>query len=98
MPGNDLQRLHVRLEGRVQGVGFRYFVYDQAQALGVTGWVRNRWDGSVEVTAEGERSTLDQFLAVLRRGSRSSKVLDVHLAWKPASGEFTSFQIMPTDG
>jgi len=96
MPEDDLQQLHMRLEGRVQGVGFRYFVYDQALALGITGWVRNRMDGSVEVMAESRRPNLDQFLALLRRGSRSSMVLGIHPTWKPASGEYTDFKILPT--
>jgi acylphosphatase len=43
-----LSRLHARVEGRVQGVGFRYFVLETAQELGLSGWVRNRWDESVE--------------------------------------------------
>jgi len=96
MPEEEFQQLQVLLEGRVQGVGFRYFVFDQALVLGLTGWVRNRRDGSVEVLAEGKRSTLDQFMAVLRRGPRTSLVLGVHPTWKPASGEYTGFQILPT--
>jgi len=97
MPEDELQQLHVLIEGRVQGVGFRYFVYDQALALGITGWVRNRMDGSVEVLAESRRSKLDQFLSVLQRGSRSSMVLSIHPTWKPATREYTDFRILPTN-
>ncbi len=96
MPEEDFQQLHVCLEGRVQGVGFRYFVYDQALALGITGWVRNRRDGSVEVLAEGKRSTLDYFMSGLRQGPRSSMVLGVRPVWNPATEQYTDFQILPT--
>ncbi|UCH60482.1 MAG: acylphosphatase [Anaerolineales bacterium] len=96
MPDEDFQQLHVSLEGRVQGVGFRYFVYDHAQAMGLSGWVRNRRDGSVEVHAEGRRASLDKFLSELRRGPRSSNVLGIHPTWKPATGEYSDFQILPT--
>lgn len=96
MPEEDNEQLHVRVEGRVQGVGFRYFVYDQALDLGLTGWVRNRFDGSVEVLAEGKRSVLDQLMSALRRGPRSSLVLGLHPTWNQATGEYTGFQILPT--
>ena len=55
MSDDSMTRLHVHLKGRVQGVGFRYFVQRTASRLEVYGWVRNRWDGSVEVLAEGPR-------------------------------------------
>lgn len=89
-------RLHAVVEGRVQGVGFRYFVLEKAQLLGVTGWVRNRWDDTVEVTAEGERQTLEKLLAHLQRGPRSSMVTTVKTAWQEATGEFMRFGILPT--
>ncbi len=67
------ERLHVIVEGTVQGVGFRAFVIDQARKLAVTGWVRNRWDNSVEVCAEGERSILEGFLEVFKARSCGSE-------------------------
>ena len=90
------ERLHAIVEGGVQGVGYRVFVVRTAGALALHGWVRNRFDGSVEVMAESRRPNLDQFLALLRRGSRSSMVLGIHPTWKPASGEYTDFKILPT--
>ena len=60
---SQAERLHAIIEGRVQGVGFRYFVEEKAAALGVTGWVRNRWNRSVEVVAEGERYRVGDRLA-----------------------------------
>lgn len=91
------ERLHAIIEGRVQGVGFRYFVEEQAASLGLTGWVRNRWDGSVETVAESDRQKLEAFLIALRRGPRASSVTNVSLQWLPATGEFFHFSIKPTE-
>lgn len=84
-------RLHAIVEGRVQGVGFRYFVLERANGLGLTGWVRNRYDGSVEVMAEGSRHQLESLLACLRCGPASSFVTSVDARWQDASGEFERF-------
>lgn len=92
----DLERFHAVVEGRVQGVGFRYFVAEAAGEAGVTGWVRNRWDGSVEVMAEGPPQALAQLSAALRKGPRSAFVSDVHHTWSAATGEFTRFEIRRT--
>jgi acylphosphatase len=92
----QLARLHATVEGRVQGVGFRAFVEQSAEMLHLRGWVRNRWDGSVEVTAEGERQDLEKLLAALWRGPRASGVGDVHSEWLPATGEFTHFSVRMT--
>jgi len=89
-------RLHAIIEGRVQGVGFRYFVQDTALELGLKGWVRNRWDGSVEVVAEGERARLEKLLSALRRGPRSAHVTNVNHEWQSPTDEFRSFSIRPT--
>lgn len=92
----DEARLHVTLRGRVQGVGFRYYVMENAIALDLTGWVRNRWDGSVEVAAEGARPVLEQFLTVLKRGPRLANVNDAEVEWETASGEFSGFNARST--
>lgn len=89
-------RLHAIVEGRVQGVGFRNFVYDNALRLGLTGWVRNRWDGDVEVLAEGDRRSLERLLQALERGPRMSFVSKVTHEWQEASGEFAYFSVKPT--
>jgi acylphosphatase len=93
----ELSQLHATVEGRVQGVGFRYFVQEAASSLGLTGWVRNRWDGSVEVVAEGERQDLDRFVTALHRGPRSSFVTRVKTNWQLATGEFNSFSVTHTE-
>lgn len=89
-------RLHAIVMGRVQGVGFRYFVLEQAVRLGVTGWVRNRWDGNVEVAAEGTRQALDRLVVQLERGPASSAVSRVQIEWEPPRAEFTSFRVRGT--
>lgn len=90
------QRLHASVYGRVQGVGFRYFVVESANRLDIKGWARNRFDGSVEVVAEGLRQALENLLEDLRRGPRASSVTEVEVAWEPASGEFTAFNVRRT--
>jgi acylphosphatase len=91
------KRLHVVVEGRVQGVGFRAFVVQVATALGLAGWVRNRWDNSVEVTAEGPEMMLVQLLGDLQHGPRSSFVSHISVDWLPATGEFTYFSVRRTE-
>jgi acylphosphatase len=91
-----LQQLHAQIEGRVQGVGFRYFVQQSATRLGVTGWVRNRWNGTVEVVAEGDRTQLDQLVARLNRGPTGSLVQKVDVSWAEASQKFSRFRIRQT--
>ncbi len=93
---SELSRLHARVEGRVQGVGFRYFVLENANRLGSTGWVRNRRDGSVEVLAEGPRADLETLLAALQRGPHPHTTRSVQPQWEQASGEFTRFRIRLT--
>lgn len=70
-------RLHVAVRGRVQGVGFRWFVRETARDLGLAGWVRNERDGSVEVAAEGETTDIESLRAILRRGPAGATVSSV---------------------
>ncbi len=89
-------RLHAIVEGHVQGVGFRYFVLNRANELGLKGWVRNTFSGDVEVVAEGDRSVLDDLLESLQKGPRSSFVSRVRENWEPATDEFTRFDVKRT--
>ena len=99
MSGNSdvLFRLHATVEGRVQGVGYRAFVEQNAYALRLKGWVRNRWDGSVEVMAEGERPELEKLLAALQRGPRAADVTTVQTEWLPVTQEFSHFSVRMTE-
>ena len=72
-----MKRIHLIVHGRVQGVGFRYFVTCEARALSLAGTVRNRADGTVEVEAEGDPAALAQLAAVVRRGPTGARVAHV---------------------
>ena len=86
-------RVHIWVKGRVQGVGFRAFVADSAEYIGVNGWVRNvQWD-MVETIAEGSREQVDKFTQVVKIGSHSSRVDECRVEEETPSGEFTSFNI-----
>lgn len=90
---SQLEQLHALVDGHVQGVGFRYFVAQHARSLCLTGWVRNTWDGQVEVTAEGKKTDLEILLEQLRSGPGNSYVASVKVDWLPATSKFTSFSI-----
>lgn len=70
---------HYRIEGRVQGVGFRWFVHREAAELGMRGWVRNTDAGHVEAVAAGTPGQIEELEDALRRGSRGSRVDRVHI-------------------
>jgi acylphosphatase len=86
---------HLRISGRVQGVGFRYSMAGEAGRLGVTGWVRNRRDGTVEAVVDGAQDAVDAILAWARRGPRGASVTDVEVAEIPES--FERFEMRPTE-
>jgi acylphosphatase len=87
------ESLHAVVRGRVQGVGFRYFVLQHARALGLTGHTRNLDDGSVEVYAEGARPALEALRRELRRGPSAASVTQVEAAFGPARGATTGFDV-----
>jgi len=87
----DTARVHVWVTGRVQGVGFRAFVIQQALSLGLTGWVRNVGYSQVEAVTEGRRGILERFVDLVRRGPTASRVDDARVEWEPFTGEFTAF-------
>jgi acylphosphatase len=85
--------LEAVVRGRVQGVGFRYFVLDIATELGLVGWVANQLDGSVRSVAEGPRVDLESLLEALRRGPRGGRVDEVEVTWGPPRGTFDRFSV-----
>ena len=87
-------RVRVLVSGRVQGVGFRWAVEDEAQAKGVTGWVRNLPDGLVESVFEGEDEQVQQMVGFCRRGPAAARVEDVQVVREADSGEFDGFSIL----
>ena len=88
MPGFD-----AIVSGRVQGVGFRYFVQRTAQQLQLEGYARNLPDGTVEVAAQGDRKALDNLVAELNRGPGFSRVENVLTTWLDQDRGFRGFTI-----
>jgi len=86
-------RVRVIVEGRVQGVLFRYHTEEMALKLGVNGWVRNRRDGNVEAVFEGDKEQVDQIIQWCHHGPPHAKVTKVHSNWEAYTGEFYDFSI-----
>jgi acylphosphatase len=86
-------RAHVYISGRVQGVNFRWYTQRKAQELGLTGWVRNLWDGRVEAVFEGEENAVRRAVEWCYRGERPAWVEQVEVDYLEPTGEFSSFRI-----
>jgi len=86
------QQAHLRIEGDVQGVGFRWHTRNKARELRIVGWVRNLPDGAVEAVAEGEGEDLAAFIAWCRQGPPSARVTDLGVVMGELSG-FVAFEI-----
>jgi acylphosphatase len=86
-------RLYAIVHGRVQGVSFRYYTQRRASELGLVGYVRNQWDGTVEVVAEGQRPDVEKLLAFLRVGPRAAFVTQVDARWPMPTGQFDRFEV-----
>ena len=86
-------RVRLQISGRVQGVYFRASTVKQAQRLGITGWVRNCLDGSVEVVAEGEKAELEKLISWCRKGPSGALVKDVQTEWEASKQEFYNFSV-----
>ena len=85
---------HLVIRGRVQGVGYRASLIDEARRLGVTGWVRNRRDGTVEAMVDGDSAAVAAIVAWARRGPPGARVADVLV--EDADGSFGEFDWLPT--
>jgi acylphosphatase len=81
------------ISGRVQGVGFRFFAERVANQLGIRGYVKNLWDGSVEVYAIGDENSLEKFKRHLAEGPRSARVSNIEESEEPVRKEYTDFMI-----
>ena len=89
----EMASLQATVRGRVQGVFFRAFVEELAEQLNLTGYVRNRPGGVVEVTVEGERTNLEKLVERLKTGPPAAKVKDVITSWTEYTGNFSGFRI-----
>jgi len=83
----DLARAHVVVRGRVQGVWFRQSTADEATTLGLSGWVRNREDGSVEAVFEGDRTAVERALDYVGTGPPHARVASADVEWESPAGE-----------
>ena len=88
-----MKRIHALISGRVQGVWFRAFTRDSAQALGITGWVRNLPDGRVETVAEGDDKAIQAFVDALWQGPPMAQVTNVEIDEETVTHEFSGFEI-----
>jgi acylphosphatase len=86
-------RARVLISGRVQGVGFRWTTQHMAQRLGLTGWVRNLWDGRVEAVFEGPEAVVRQAVDWSHRGEPPARVERVDVTYETPTGEFKEFRV-----
>ena len=91
-------RAHVRISGWVQGVFFRSSARDEARCLGVTGWVRNLYDGTVEGLFEGDEGSVSRLVTWCHHGPPGAHVRDVQVEWSEYSGKFDTFSIAYSAG
>ena len=91
------RNVHVRISGRVQGVGYRAFVERMAERLGLDGWVRNRRDGSVEAVFAGETTAVEAMLTACRKGPRLAQVAEVAVSETELEGNHELFSVRPTE-
>ncbi|KPU63397.1 acylphosphatase [Thermococcus sp. MV5] len=83
----EIVRAHLRIYGRVQGVGFRWSMQREARKLGVSGWVRNLPNGSVEAVIEGERERVEALIGWAHQGPSWARVTRVEVSWETPKGE-----------
>ncbi len=83
----------LKVRGRVQGVGYRYFCYRRAIGLNLTGWAKNNPDGSVSAHVEGDRGAIEDFIKDLKVGPSSASVTDVDVVWSDFTGRHNGFDI-----
>jgi acylphosphatase len=91
------KRIQLVVRGRVQGVFFRASAQREARQHGLTGWVKNRNDGAVEMVVEGEEDRVKDFLAWAQHGPSTARVDKVETKWRSYTGEFSDFRIVGSD-
>ena len=88
------KRVQIIVRGRVTGAFFRAATQREARRLGISGWVRNRPDGSVELLAEGEEDSIKEIISWAQHGPSAARVDDVDVRWRSYTGEFSEFRIV----
>jgi acylphosphatase len=89
----DKAQVHIVISGGVQGVFFRAAAADEARGLGLSGWVRNRPDGGVEILAEGARRNLEMLFAWAHQGPPAARVAEVEAEWSEYGGKLHGFEV-----
>ena len=87
------EQRHIKIHGKVQGVGYRFFATRVARRLGLKGWIQNNRDGSVEASVEGEKTAIDQWLEELKEGPRYAEVTKIEQETKDFSGKLPDFDV-----
>lgn len=87
------ERRHLRIHGKVQGVGYRFYATRVARRLGLKGWVQNMRDGSVEAQVEGEKESIDEWIEEIREGPRYAEVTRIEQESKEFSGKLPDFDV-----
>lgn len=87
-------RAHLIMSGYVQGVFFRAHTQKKALAIGINGWVRNRYDGTVEALFEGEKEKIEEMMRWCHKGPSGARVSNVSIEWEEYRGEFKDFEIL----
>ncbi|KKU86732.1 MAG: hypothetical protein A2667_02190 [Candidatus Wildermuthbacteria bacterium RIFCSPHIGHO2_01_FULL_47_27] len=88
-----MERITLKIYGKVQGVFFRHYVSQTARELGLVGWVKNDLDGTVVIAAEGAEDKLKKFIMRCRKGPPNAKVEKIESAWQKYSEEFNDFEV-----
>ena len=95
-PRPETVRAHVRVHGRVQGVGFRFSLQEEAELAGVSGWARNLPDGRVEAVLQGEAGAVRRLVGWCREGPPGARVERLELSWEEPGEELRGFAIERT--
>lgn len=89
-----MHRVHIIISGDVQGVGYRSWVLRFVRSKQLTGWVKNREDGAVELVAEGAKHELDELVSACQHGPEVAWVEHVSVSWEAATNEFAGFEVL----
>ena len=96
MDNSQNERLHAFVKGIVQGVGFRFFIYQIGLNLGLHGWVRNRINGHVEILSEGPKTKLDVLLDEAHKGPQMAQIIKIDFEWQKPKNDLPPFTILQT--